>query len=69
MNDILKAMRLFEAATPENPVKLRVEDGAGQHLDLLALDATVCVKFSDGTLHKADELIDICIGYTYEGKE
>ena len=42
--DILEAKDLLEAATPENPVKFRIEDGCGQHLDILVADATVNIK-------------------------
>jgi len=67
MSDILEAIRLFEAATSENPVKLRLEDGTGQHLDLLVSDATVTVTVSDGM--QADEPINVSIDSTYEELE
>ncbi len=44
INDILEAKELLEAATPENPVKLRIRDGCGQHVDVLVSDATVDIK-------------------------
>jgi len=67
MSDILEAIRLFEEASPENPVKLKLCDGTGQHLDLLITDATVDVTLSD--VGQADEPIDVSIDYTYEELE
>lgn len=66
MNDLLKAMQALEAASPENPVKLKICDGAGQHLDLLVTDATVDVTFSDEICHEEDEEIQVTIDTTYE---
>jgi len=63
MNDYLKAIQVFEEASPENPVKLKICDGTGQHLDILVTDATVDVTFSDGM--QADEPIDVSIDWTY----
>ena len=67
MNDFLEAINLFEEASPENPVKLKICDGFGQHLDLLVTDATVNVTFL-GEI-QADEPIDVSIDYTYEELE
>ena len=46
MSDIFEAKELLEAATPENPVRMRIKDGAGQHVDILVSDATVKVGYS-----------------------
>jgi hypothetical protein len=63
MNDIFEAKRLLEAATPENPVKFRVKDGTGQHLDIMVTDATVDIKPSmvDGEVDDPEESIDFNI--------
>ena len=41
--DFFEAKDLLEAATPENPVKMRLSDGAGQHIDILVFEATVSI--------------------------
>ena len=69
MNDILEVLEakaLLEAATPENHVKLRVKDGAGQHVDILVSDATVNIKPSRvGDRIEEDESIVINIESSY----
>jgi hypothetical protein len=62
MNDFWEATRLLEAASPENPVKLRIKDGTGQHLDILVTDATVDWQLSE---IPGGESIDVSIDCTY----
>jgi hypothetical protein len=65
--DMLEAKALLEAATPENPVKLRIEDGEGQHVDILVADATVDIKPSESeVVADKDEPIRIDMTAKYD---
>ena len=72
MKDFWEAKKLLEAATPENPVKLRVKDGCGQHVDVLVTDATVDIKMSDELVEQsddADQEVQIDMVTDYEMKD
>jgi len=71
MMDFFEGKDLLESATPENPVKLRLSDGAGQHIDILVSEATVTVKPSkdDGLVMDLEEGEPIKIEFSYKKEE
>lgn len=69
MIDFFEAKDLLEAATPENPVKMRLSDGAGRHQDIMVSDATVDIRpSSDDFVVAEDEELKIDVQFKYEGE-
>ena len=69
MTTLAEVLTWCESATPENPAKLRVEDGAGQHLDILVTDATVNIKMREDVIMDGDEEIQVSLKAEYAGPE